>query len=148
MPLWKTFNSKSRERSSLKQLEAEWKKTQDKPDIAGLIESVKIWNDSSEGIKKNRQFSPGAHLFIKNRKWETTPEKAKPEDLGKRSTHEIFKPLDQNAPTSGKRDTHEVFRDEAGNILNGTGRRSIHETFTDDGNGTVQNGRRSTTEYI
>ena len=72
--LWKTFNSKSRERSSLKQLESEWKKTKEKPDMATLVKSIEIWNNSKEWSKDNRQFASGAHLFIKNRKWEVIPE--------------------------------------------------------------------------
>jgi hypothetical protein len=71
--IWKAFPPSSRARSSKKQLSDEWRKAKPKPDIEELLKSIYAWSTSQDWTKDGGQFVPGAHLFIKNRKWEVEP---------------------------------------------------------------------------
>jgi len=74
--LWKAFPPKSRNRSAKKKLQDEWKKVKPKPEESLVIDAVTKWAVSDDWTKDNGQFAPGAHLWIKDRKWESLPEAA------------------------------------------------------------------------
>lgn len=71
LTLWQSFPAKSRERSSKKKINDEWRKAKNKPPLSEVIEKVKTWANGHEWKKDNGQFAPGAHLWIKDRKWES-----------------------------------------------------------------------------
>jgi hypothetical protein len=72
--LWKSFPAVSRNRSSKKQVESEWRKARPKPDTQAVIQSARKWACSQEWTKQGGQFAPAVHLWVKNRKWESEPE--------------------------------------------------------------------------
>ena len=77
LTLWQSFPAKSRERSSKKKINDEWRKAKNKPPLSEVIGKVKSWANGHEWKKDNGQFAPGAHLWIKDRKWESdTPAEA------------------------------------------------------------------------
>jgi hypothetical protein len=70
--LWKSFPAKSRERSSKTQLATAWQKAKTPPSEE-IIASARKWASCEDWTKQNGQFAPGAHLWVKNRKWEIEP---------------------------------------------------------------------------
>jgi hypothetical protein len=71
---WEAFDAKGRERSSKKQVAAEWKKL--KPDEAtfnAIMAGVVSWK-RSDGWQ--RGYAPGAHRFLNLEKWKELPEPA------------------------------------------------------------------------
>ena len=72
--LWSIFPAKSRDRSSKAKLAQEWRKLKAKPDEQTVTESLTKWASCHEWTKDGGQFAPGAHLWIKERKWESDPE--------------------------------------------------------------------------
>jgi hypothetical protein len=69
--LWKEFPKKSRERSSKKQVADEWNKTKRKPTIGEIINAIATFRKGDKWTKNNGDFQEGAHLWIKNRQWES-----------------------------------------------------------------------------
>jgi hypothetical protein len=69
--LWSAFPAKSRDRSSKKKVNDEWSKAKGKPTPEIAIEKILGWSQSHEWTKDGGQFAPGAHLWIKERKWES-----------------------------------------------------------------------------
>jgi hypothetical protein len=72
--LWKLFPPKSRDRSSKAKLAEQWSKLRRKPDEQTVTASLTKWASCHEWTKDGGQFAPGAHLWIKERKWESDPE--------------------------------------------------------------------------
>jgi hypothetical protein len=72
--LWSIFPAKSRDRSSKAKLADQWRKLKAKPDEQTITESLTKWASCHEWTKDGGQFAPGAHLWIKERKWESDPE--------------------------------------------------------------------------
>jgi len=72
--LWKAFPSTSRIRSTKHKLREAIKKAKNTPPIQELTKSVLEWAKCDQWTKDGGQYAPGAHLFIKDRKWEDTPE--------------------------------------------------------------------------
>jgi hypothetical protein len=71
--LWSIFPAKSRDRSSKAKLAQEWRKLKAKPDEQTVTESLTKWASCHEWTKDGGQFAPGAHLWLKDRKWESEP---------------------------------------------------------------------------
>jgi hypothetical protein len=76
--LWQSFPPKSRERSSKKKINDEWRKAKNKPPMCEVIAKVKAWGNGEDWKKDNGQYAPGAHLWIKDRKWESDLPEAAP----------------------------------------------------------------------
>jgi hypothetical protein len=89
LTLWNSFPAKSRERSSKKKIYDEWKRVKNKPAWHDVTTKVQAWSRSHEWKKDNGQFAPGAHLWIKDRKWESDPPPADTTN-GIRPTNEQF----------------------------------------------------------
>lgn len=81
-PLWLSFPPISRNRSSKANLRAELAKAKGHPPIAQLAESVRRWCNTPDWKKDGGQFVPGAHIWVKERKWESEPEIAAPQATG------------------------------------------------------------------
>jgi uncharacterized protein YdaU (DUF1376 family) len=71
--LWSIFPAKSRDRSSKAKLAQEWRKLKAKPDEQTITDSLTKWASCHEWTKDGGQFAPGAHLWLKDRKWESEP---------------------------------------------------------------------------
>ena len=71
--LWKLFPPNSRLRSSKFKLHEQWRKLKAKPDEQTVTESLVKWASCHEWTKDGGQFAPGAHLWLKDRKWESEP---------------------------------------------------------------------------
>jgi hypothetical protein len=71
--LWSIFPAKSRDRSSKAKLAQEWRKLKAKPDEQTVTDSLVKWASCHEWTKDGGQFVPGAHLWLKDRKWESEP---------------------------------------------------------------------------
>lgn len=71
--LWDMFPAMARTRSSKADFCAQYKQAANKPPHADLVRSVAAWARCDEWTKNNGQFAPRAHLFFKNRKWESEP---------------------------------------------------------------------------
>lgn len=71
--LWQIFPSTSRNRSSKAKLAKSLEDAKELPEIDDLIESAKKWAACHEWTKDGGQYAPGAHLWIKDRKWESDP---------------------------------------------------------------------------
>ncbi len=71
--LWRLFPPNSRLRSSKFKLHEQWRKIKAKPDEQTVTESLTKWASCHEWTKDGGQFAPGAHLWIKDRKWESEP---------------------------------------------------------------------------
>ena len=68
---WEAYDAKGRERSSKKQVLAEWKKA--KPDegtVNAIMAGLVAWKQS-DGWQ--RGYAPGAHLFLNREKWKEPP---------------------------------------------------------------------------
>jgi hypothetical protein len=76
--IWKAGPIQSRTRSSKKQLESAWKKTQRKPQEPEVLRVLGLWVKSHAWTKDNGEFTPGIHRWIQNRQWENEPEKSTP----------------------------------------------------------------------
>jgi hypothetical protein len=72
--LWPIFPATSRNRSSLKKLTEAWGKTKPKPEDDKIIESARKWASCHDWTKDGGQYAPGAHVWMKDRKWESEPE--------------------------------------------------------------------------
>lgn len=72
--IWNRVPSKSRERSSKKDLTDAWVKTSDKPNITTLRDAIDAWIISAKWMDG---FCEGVHLWVKKRQWENLPEPAK-----------------------------------------------------------------------
>jgi hypothetical protein len=94
LALWKIFPRKSRDRSSQKQVKDAYRKATNKPPIDEIAASLRKWVASEDWQKEGGQYALGAHRWINNRQWESTPEPARP-------TH--------NSPFSGKPNTPHPF---------------------------------------
>ncbi len=71
--MWSIFPPMSRNRSSKAKLSKAWKATGPKPSEAHLFGSLLGWAKSNDWTKDGGQFAPGAHIWIKDRKWESEP---------------------------------------------------------------------------
>jgi len=71
--LWDMFPPMARTRSSKADFWTQYRLAANKPPHADLVRSVALWTRCDEWTKNNGQFAPGAHLFFKNRKWESEP---------------------------------------------------------------------------
>lgn len=71
--LWDMFPPMARTRSSKADFWTQYRQATNKPPHADLVRSVALWARCDEWNKNNGQFAPGAHLFFKNRKWESEP---------------------------------------------------------------------------
>lgn len=71
--IWLIFPPTSRNRSSKKKITEAWAKTRPKPDGEALVQSLTAWAACHEWTKDGGQFAPGAHIWIKDRKWEAEP---------------------------------------------------------------------------
>jgi hypothetical protein len=71
--LWDMFPAMARTRSSKADFWAQYRQATNKPPHADLVSSVAAWARCDEWTKNNGQFAPRAHLFFKNRKWESEP---------------------------------------------------------------------------
>jgi hypothetical protein len=73
--LWKTSPKRARDRSSKKQVFNEWKKIKTKPDKKTIVTAINAWIACHEWTRDNGQAIQGLHLWIKNERWESLPEK-------------------------------------------------------------------------
>jgi hypothetical protein len=71
--LWKLFPPNSRLRSSKFKLHEQWRKLKAKPDEQTITDSLTKWASCHEWTKDGGQFAPGAHFWLKDRKWESEP---------------------------------------------------------------------------
>jgi hypothetical protein len=71
--VWKAGPIQSRTRSSKRQLETAWKKTQRKPDESEVLRVLALWVASHAWTKDSGEFTPGIHRWIQNRQWENEP---------------------------------------------------------------------------
>jgi hypothetical protein len=71
--LWSIFPSTSRDRSSKAKLAQEWRKIKAKPLEQTVIDSLTKWASCHEWTKEAGKYVPGAHSWIKDRKWESEP---------------------------------------------------------------------------
>ena len=73
--IWEIYPQIGRGRSSKKQVAAEWKKIKksDKPTQDEIVNSLRGWITCSEWQRDNGQAIQGVHLWIKNERWEDTP---------------------------------------------------------------------------
>lgn len=69
--LWKEFPSKSRERSSKKQVADEWRKTKNKPTLGEVLAAIMTFKGGQKWTKDNGEYQEGAHIWIRNRQWES-----------------------------------------------------------------------------
>ena len=77
--IWNCTPKMGRERSSKKDLQTAWNTITPKPDIANVLECLESYCQSEDWTKKNGQFVPAIHRWIKSCKWETkSPESQKP----------------------------------------------------------------------
>jgi hypothetical protein len=76
--VWKAGPIQSRTRSSKRQLESAWKKTQRKPQEPEVLRVLGLWVKSHAWTKDNGEFTPGIHRWIQNRQWENEPEQSAP----------------------------------------------------------------------
>jgi len=74
--LWAIFPAKSRLRSSKAKLLTEWKKVKPKPPEEEVITMASKWAMIDEWKKQGGQYAPGAHIWIKDKKWESEPEQS------------------------------------------------------------------------
>ena len=83
---WKQCPAQSRTRSTKRKVSDAWKRIPQgqRPDRETFIGAIKQWSNSEDWTKDGGQFAPGAHLFIKDRRWEDLPETA-----GKNSENSI-----------------------------------------------------------
>ena len=74
--IWEIYPAIGKRRSSKKQVAAEWKKIRsvDKPTVEKVTTSLKGWIACDEWQRDNNQAVQGVHLWIKNERWENTPE--------------------------------------------------------------------------
>jgi hypothetical protein len=72
--IWPIFPPMSRNRSSKAKLEKAWSITRQKPAEPQLIESLRKWATCHDWTREGGQFAPGAHIWVKDRKWESEPE--------------------------------------------------------------------------
>lgn len=71
LAFWEAYHPKGRERSSKKQVLAEWTKLRpDEATVTGIMAGLAAWSES-DGWR--RGFAPGAHRFLNLRKWEEPP---------------------------------------------------------------------------
>lgn len=71
--LWSMFPPMSCTRSCKADFYTQYRKAANKPPHADLVRSVAAWARCNEWTKNNGEYAPGAHLFFKNRKWESEP---------------------------------------------------------------------------
>ena len=74
--VWSIFPEVGRRRSSKKQVATEWKKIKktDRPTQEAIVESLKGWIACPEWQRDNCQAVQGVHLWIKNERWDSTPQ--------------------------------------------------------------------------
>ena len=74
--VWEIFPEVGRRRSSKKEVAAEWKKIKktDRPTQEAIVESLKGWIACPEWQRDNCQAVQGVHLWIKNERWDSTPQ--------------------------------------------------------------------------
>ena len=74
--IWEIYPAIGKRRSSKKQVAAEWKKIRsvDKPTVEKITSSLRGWIACDEWQRDNNQAVQGVHLWIKNERWEDTPE--------------------------------------------------------------------------
>ena len=71
--IWLMFPPMSRNRSSKSKLAKAWNATRPKPPEEKLLPAIVKWCVSHEWTKDGGQFAPGAHIWVKDRKWESEP---------------------------------------------------------------------------
>ena len=71
--LWQLFPATSRNRSSKQKLADALAKTKSRPPMGELAASAQKWAACHEWTKDGGQYAPGAHIWIKDRKWESEP---------------------------------------------------------------------------
>lgn len=72
--LWIVFPPTSRNRSSKQKVADAWAKTKSKPDEGDTIAAASKWASCDDWTKDGGKYAPGAHIWIKDRKWESLPE--------------------------------------------------------------------------
>lgn len=72
--LWLVFPPTSRNRSSKQKVADAWTKTKRKPDEGDTIAAASKWATCDDWTKDGGKYAPGAHIWIKDRKWESLPE--------------------------------------------------------------------------
>jgi len=68
--IWSHTPKKGKERSSLKELQSEWDKTNPKPEIEFVLKRLDDFCKSEDWQKDNGQYVKAIHLWVKARKWE------------------------------------------------------------------------------
>jgi len=71
--IWPLFPASGRNRSSKQKIHEAWRKTNPKPDEDSLVLSLVKWTHCEDWQKESGRFVPGAHIWIKDRKWESEP---------------------------------------------------------------------------
>lgn len=73
LAIWNEAPKKSRERSSKRQVDTEWRRIpkKDRPTIEETVAALKAWKGSE---KWSEGYAEGLHLWIRNRQWENIPE--------------------------------------------------------------------------
>lgn len=71
LTLWQSFPPKSRDRSSKKKVAEEWRNAKRKPPVEEVSAKIQAWATWDEWKKDNGQYCTGAHIWIKERRWES-----------------------------------------------------------------------------
>lgn len=74
MTLWPIFPSKARTRSSKEAVRKAYRRATNKPPINELVAELEKWVACHDWQKDGGQFVPAAHRWIKDRRWEESPE--------------------------------------------------------------------------
>lgn len=77
---WKAAPTRSRQRTTKKQCEDQWKKIKapERPTIAEFRDALAVWGRSEEWRKDDGEYVPALHRLIQRRFWESLPEKMAP----------------------------------------------------------------------
>lgn len=91
--IWNGHPQRGRTRSSQAKVAAAWKAIpkRERPSLEAITSSLARWRACEDWRKQGGQYVPGAHLWVKDRKWTVTPAE---DDAGKQgegfvSCHEI-----------------------------------------------------------
>lgn len=76
---WQLMPSTSRNRSTKSKVKSAWQriKKSEKPTPDAFLDSVRAWIESDDWQRDGGKFVQGAHLYIKDKKWESLPEAPK-----------------------------------------------------------------------
>jgi hypothetical protein len=82
MTLWPIFPAKGRTRSSKEKVRNAYRRATKKPPIEEMVAELKKWVASDDWQEKGGQFVPAADRWIRERRWEESPEPAKTQSSG------------------------------------------------------------------